>query len=136
MAQIVLTDVVVTINSVDLNSRATSVVINYEKEAVEVTAFGDNNRKFIAGLGNISVDVELQQDFAAANVEATVFPLVGQQTTIAFKPLNTTVSATNPAYSIAGTYLAAHTPINGTVGELSTTSLSFQGGTLTKATAP
>lgn len=136
MAQIVLTDVVVTINSVDLQSRATSVTINYEKEAVEVTAFGDSFRKFQAGLGNVTCDVELNQDFAAANVEATVYPLVGQQTTIGFKPLNTTVSATNPSYTITGCYLASHTPINGAVGELGTTSLSFQGGTLVKATAP
>jgi hypothetical protein len=135
MAQIVLTDVAVTINSVDLASRATNVVINYEKEAVEVTAFGDSNRKFISGLGNITVDVELQQDFEASNVEATVFPIVGTQTTIVFKPTSGAVSATNPSYTIADTYLAAHTPLNGTIGELSITSLSFQGGALTKATS-
>ena len=134
MAQIVLTDVVVTINSVDLQSRATSVTINYEKEAVEVTAFGDDWRKFQAGLGNVTCDVELQQDFAAANVEATIFPLVGQQTTIGFKAVDAAVSATNPSYTITGTYLASHTPINGAVGELATTSLSFQGGSLVKST--
>lgn len=134
MAQIVLTDVVVTINSVDLQSRATSVTINYEKEAVEVTAFGDDWRKFQGGLGNVTCDVELQQDFAAASVEATIYPLVGQQTTIGFKALDDVVSATNPSYTITGTYLAAHTPINGAVGELGTTSLSFQGGSLVKST--
>lgn len=136
MAKIVLTDVVVTINSIDLQSRATSVTINYEKEAVEVTAFGDDFRKFQGGLGNVTCDVELQQDFAAANVEATIFPLVGEQTTIAFKAVDAAVSATNPGYAIAGTYLASHTPINGAVGELATTSLSFQGGVLTKSVAP
>lgn len=135
MAQIVLTDVTVSINSVALGSRATNVVINYEKEAVEVTAFGDNNRKFISGLGNISVDVELIQDFAAANVEATIYPLVGAQTTLVFKPTSGAVSATNPSYTIADTFLSAHTPLNGSVGELSVTSLSFQGGSLTKATS-
>ena len=135
MAQIVLTDVVVTINSVDLQSRSTSVTINYEKEAVEVTAFGDDWRKFQSGLGNVTCDVELQQDFAAANVEATIYPLVGQQTTISFKAADGDVTATNPSYTITGTYLAAHTPINGAVGELGTTSLSFQGGSLVKATS-
>lgn len=135
MAQIVLTDVTVSINSVDLASRATSVTINYEKEAVEVTAFGDSFRKFSGGLGNVTCDVVLNQDFAAANVEATVYPLVGTTTTVVFKPTSSAVSATNPSYTIAGAYLAAHTPINGAVGELGTTELSFQGGTLTKATA-
>ena len=135
MAQIVLTDCTATINSVELASRATSVTINYEKEAVEVTAFGDASRKFTSGLGNISVEVVLNQDFAASNVEATVFPLVGTTTTISFKPTSAATSSSNPSYSIAGAYLASHTPISGAVGELSTTSLTFQGGTLTKATS-
>ena len=135
MAQIVLKDVSVSINSVDLASRATNVTINYEKEAVEITAFGDNNRKFTDGLGNISATVTLNQDFAAANVEATVYPLVGTTTTVVFKPTSGAVSATNPSYTITGAYLASHTPINGGVGELGTTELTFQGGSLAKATA-
>lgn len=133
MAQIVLTDVTVSINAVDLASRATSVTINYEKEAVEVTAFGDNSRKFTSGLGNITCEVVLNQDFAAANVEATVYPLVGTTTTVRFKPTSSAIGATNPEYIITGAYLAAHTPINGAVGELATTSLSFQGGSLAKS---
>jgi len=135
MAQIVLTDVTVEINSVALESRSTSVTINYEKEAVEVTAFGDSWRKFGEGLGNVTCDVELQQDYSASNVEATIYPLVGTTTTLVFKPTSGAVSATNPSYTITGAYLATHTPINGAVGELGTTSLSFQGGSLAKATS-
>jgi len=134
MAQIVLTDVTVSINSVALASRATNVVINYEKEAIETTAFGDNSRAFVAGLGNITCDVTLNQDFAASSVEATIFPLVGTTTTLVFKPTSSAVGASNPSYTITGAYLASHTPINGAVGELSTTELSFQGGSLAKAT--
>lgn len=133
MAQIVLTDVTVSINSVALASRATNVVINYEKEAIETTAFGDNARGFVAGLQNITCDVTLNQDFAASNVEATIFPLVGTTTTLVFKPTSGAVGVTNPSYTITGAYLASHTPINGAVGELSTTELSFQGGSLAKA---
>jgi len=135
MAQIVLTDVSVSINSVDLAAKATQVVINYEKEAVEVTAFGDSWRKFTDGLGNVTCDVEMQQDFSSAAVEDTVYPLVGTTTTLVFKPTSGAVSATNPSYTITGAYLASHTPLNGAVGELSTTSLSFQGGSLAKATS-
>jgi hypothetical protein len=135
MAQIVLTDASITINSVDLSSRANTVTLNYEKEAVETTAFGDSGRTYTAGLQNVTVDIELQQDFAASNVEATVFPLVGTSTTIVIKPTAAAVGAENPSYTVASTYLAAHTPVAGTVGELATTSLSFQGGTLTKATS-
>lgn len=135
MAQIVLTDASITVNSVSLANRANSVTINYEKEAVESTAFGDSGRAFVAGLQNNTCEIEFQQDFAASNVEATVFPLVGTTTTIVIKPTSGAVSSTNPSYTLTGTFLAAHTPVSGTVGELATTSLSFQGGTLAKATS-
>ena len=135
MAQIVLTDVSVSINSVVLSTLTTTVSINYEKESVEVTAFGDTFRQFTGGLGNVTCDVTLNQDFAASKTEATVFPLVGTTTTLVFKPTSGAVSSTNPSYTITGAYLTSHTPINGGVGELATTDLSFQGGTLTKATA-
>lgn len=135
MAQIVLTDASITINSVDLSTLANQVTLTYEKEAVESTAFGDTGRRYVGGLQNITVDIEFMQDFAATKVEATVFPLVGTSTTIVIKPTSAAVSTTNPIYTISNSYLAAHTPVSGTVGELATTSLSFQGGSLVKTTA-
>jgi hypothetical protein len=75
------------------------------------------------------------QDFAAANVEATIYPLVGTTTTVEIIPVDTTVSSTNPKYTVSGTFLAAHSPVAGAVGELAMTSLTFTGGTLVKATS-
>ena len=135
MAVLVLTNASIMINSVDLSNRSNNVEINYEKDSVEVTAFGDTGHKFTGGLENNSVTIELMQDFAAANVEATVFPLVGTTTTLVIKPTTSAVSATNPSYTIAGTFLASHTPIGAAIGELAMTSLTFTGGTMTKAVA-
>jgi hypothetical protein len=133
MAQIVLKDASISINSVELADRSNSVEVNYEVESVEVTAFG-GNRSFIGGLQNNTCTVELMQDFAATETEATIFPLVGTQTTLVFKPASGVVSATNPSYTITGAYLASHTPIAAAVGELAMTSLTFTGGTLVKST--
>jgi len=135
MAQLVLTDATISVNSVALATRANSVSINYEIEAVESTAFGDSGRKYVGGLQNLTCDIEFQQDFAASQVEATIFPLVGTSTTIVVKPTSAAVGATNPSYTLTGTFLSAHTPVNGSIGELATTSLSFSGGVLTKAVA-
>lgn len=134
MAQIVLKDASITINAVDLSNRSNNVEINYEIESVEVTAFG-GNRSFTGGIQNNSVTVELMQDFAATNVEATIFPLVGTTTTLVFKPTSAATSATNPTYTISGAFLSSHTPISGAVGELAMTSLTFTGGTLVKTTS-
>ena len=134
MAQIVLKDASISIASVELADRSNSVEVNYEIESVEVTSFG-GNRSFVGGLQNNTCTVELMQDFAAAETEATIFPLVGTQVTLVFKPTSDAVGADNPSYTITGAYLASHTPIAAAVGELAMTSLTFTGGTLVKATS-
>lgn len=134
MAKIVLTDASITINSIDLSDNANSVTVNYEVDSVEVTAFGDTGHNFTGGLRNLSVEVALMQDYAAANVEATIYPLVGTTTTLVIKPTSGVASATNPQYTITGAFLAAHTPVAGSVGELSMTTLTFTGGSIAKST--
>ena len=134
MAKIVLTDASISINSIDLSDNANSVTVNYEVDSVEVTAFGDSGHNFTGGLRNLSVEVALMQDYAAANVEATIYPLVGTTTTLVIKPTSAVAGATNPQYTITGAFLASHTPVAGAVGELSMTTLTFTGGTIAKST--
>jgi len=135
VAQIVLTDASITINSISLGNRANSVELNFEVDSVEITAFGDTGHKFTGGLQNVSCNIEFMQDFAASNVEATIYPLVGTTTTVIIKPTSGAVSATNPSYTISDAFLASHQPVAGAVGELAMTSLSFTGGVLAKATS-
>jgi hypothetical protein len=133
MAVLALTDASITINSVALSSKANSVTINYEIDSVEATTFGSNHN-FIGGLQNNSIEIALMQDFATSQTEATIYPLVGTNTTLVIKPTSGAVSATNPSYTITA-FLASHTPVAGGVGELAMTTLSFTGGTITKAVA-
>jgi hypothetical protein len=133
MAVLTLTDASITINSVNLSDHANSVTLNYEADSIEVTAFGAGGHTFTGGLQNNSIEIALMQDFAAANVEATIYGLVGTTTTVVIKPTSGVVSATNPSYTVTGAFLAAHTPVAGAVGELAMTTLSFTGGTLVKA---
>jgi hypothetical protein len=136
MPAIVLKDVKIEIGAtpVTLSDRANSVTLTYEVEAVETTAFGATGRSYTGGLQNNTIEIEFMQDFAAANVEATIYPLVGTSTTVKLTPTSSAASATNPSYTLTGCFLSSHTPINGATGELAMTSLSFTGGALTKAT--
>jgi hypothetical protein len=134
MPAIVLKNADITVNGVVLSDRANSVTLTYEIEAVEATVFG-GNRSFVGGLQNIAVEVEFLQDFAATETEATIFPLVGTQTTVTVRPGAQATAADNPLYTVSGTYLASHTPVAAAVGELAMTSLSFTGGTLVKTTS-
>ncbi len=135
MAVKVLTNALITINSVDLSTKGNSVTLNYEIDSVEVTAFGMSGHQFTGGLQNLSVEIALMQDFAASLTEATIFPLVGTTTTLVIRADSGAVSATNPTYTVSNAFLAAHTPVAGATGELMMTTLTFTGGTLAKTTA-
>lgn len=135
MAVLVLTNCSIKVNTVQLKDLATSVTVNYEIDSVETTAFGDSGHKFTGGLQNNSIEIAFNQDYAAAEVEATVYPLVGTTTTVEIIPVDTTVGSTNPKYTLSNAFLAAHNPVAGAVGELATTTLTFTGGTLVKATS-
>ncbi len=132
-----LSNPVVTINSVALTDQCTSATVNYVYEQLETTSFGDTARKFggaaVTSLQNNSIEVELYQSYAASETEATIFGLVGIQTTIIVAPASGIATATNPIYTLTGCYLESHTPISASLGELSTVTLSFAGGVLTKA---
>lgn len=129
----------VTINSVDLRDQCTSATLNYVYEQLETTAFGDTARKYgastVTSLQNNSVEIELYQSYAGSETEATIYGLVGIQTNIVLAPATGVASATNPIYTLTGAYLESHTPINASLGELSTITLTFTGGVLTKATS-
>lgn len=135
MAVIVLTNAYVTVGGTVLSDLANTVTLNYEIDSVEVTAFGDTGHKFTGGLQNNSCEITFHQDYATSKTEATLYPLVGTTTTVVVKPNGATTSATNPSYTLSSTFLAAHTPVAGAVGELATTSVTFTGGTLVKATS-
>ena len=135
MARIVLTDVSVTINSIDLSDHIANVSLNQSFAEVETTAFGDSARTRIAGLGDNSVSLDFHQDFAASEVEATIAPLIGTVTSVVIKPTSGSVAADNPSYTF-DVLCTEWTPLNGAVGDLSTVSITWPiSGAITKATS-
>jgi hypothetical protein len=131
-----LSNPTLSINSVDLTDQCTSAVINYVAEQLENTTFSNTSRSFTSGLFSNTVTVTLYQSYAAAETEASVFGLVGTTTNLVLKPSDAVISATNPQYTLTGAYLSAHTPINASLGELSTIDLTFSGGVLAKIVTP
>jgi len=99
MAKIVLTDAKVTINSVNLSDHINSITLETKDDIVETTAFGSTAKTRVAGLVDNSVTFDFMQDFAAANVEATIYPLLGSTTTIVVQPTSSAVGTTNPTYT-------------------------------------
>jgi hypothetical protein len=136
MARLVLTNAFVTINSVNLSDHVASITLTTTDDVVETTAFGSSARTRIGGLGDNSVAFEFHQDYAAANVEATINgspSLVGTVTTVVVKPNGATTGADNPSYTFS-CLVSEWTPLNGAVGELATASVTWPiSGEVTKA---
>lgn len=138
MARIVLTDAKVTINGVNLSDHIASITINESADVVETTAFSNTAKTRVAGLRDNSVTLEFHQDFASNSVEQTIngtSSLVGTVTAIVVTPTSGAVSTTNPSYSF-NALVAEWTSLSGSVGELSTASVTWPiSGAITKATA-
>jgi hypothetical protein len=110
----------------------TSVSLKIQADELEDTAFGDTYRSRLGGLKDWSVDIDFNQDFAAAQVDATLFPLLGTVVTVTVKATSAANSATNPQYS-GSVLVKEYTPLDGGVGDLAKTSVSWPGaGTLTR----
>jgi len=137
MARIVLTDVGVVINGVDLSDHVASVTINQNFDAVETTAFGDGGRTRVGGLEDSSLSLDFHQDFASQDVDATISPLVGGTAAFLIAPLGTSVAASGTAPRYSGSCLITEwTPLNGTVGDLSTASVTWPvSGQIARGTA-
>jgi hypothetical protein len=135
-APIVLTNAYVSINSVDLSTWTRSVKINYGAEVPETTAMGSSTKTRLPGLKDWSIDVELNQDFAAAATDVTLFSLVGASAfAIEVRPTTSSRSTTNPGFT-GNALLADYPPLGNKVGDVATTTIKLTGtGTLTRSTS-
>lgn len=142
MARIVLTNVKVEVGAVDLSDHVASVTLSTTYDVLETTAFAGGNvpsaaKTRIAGLADNSVTLEFHQDFAAGEVEATIYPLLGTSAAVKVKP-NTSgaTAADNPEYQFDA-LISEWTPLNGAVGELATASVTWPiTGAITKDVTP
>ena len=119
----------VKIGAVSLSDQCTSAVLVRTIEALESTAFGSNSRVYTAGLESNSLELELYMSYAATETYATLKALVGTSVTVTVSPSATTPgTATNPTFTLTGTYLEALPVMNAALGALGTATISFQGG--------
>jgi hypothetical protein len=125
MAIFLQNNVGVKINSVDLSDHITSVTLTQNFDELEVTALGDTAHKFAKGLEASTLTLDFLNDFAASNVQATLQAAYGTTVTAVLIPVKgTAVSATNPLYTVS-IIVNNLTPLNGAVGDISSSSMSF-----------
>ena len=136
MPRIVLTNAYISVGGVDLSDLVASVTLNETFDVVETTAFSSTAAKTrVAGLEDNSITLEFHQDYATGEVEQTIYPLLGTAAAVIVKPNGSSTSAFNPSYTCSA-IISEWTPINGSVGELATASVTWPvTGAITKAVA-
>lgn len=134
MAKIVLTDVSFVVNGVDLSHNVRELTIDTQRADVDDTTMGASGKGHLAGLRDEKVTVKWAQDFAAAAVDATLWPIYTGGTDVAatIKPTSATVG--NVVYS-GSILLQTYQPLAGNVGVLGEASTTFLvDGVLTRST--
>lgn len=123
----ILSNPVVTVNSVDLSDQCTAATFTERYAELTATAFGDTANKYVKGLGDHEVTLTLYMSYAASETYATLKGLVGTTTTVVVKPATGVDSATNPGFTLSGAFLS-ELPHNFALGELSQIDIVFHGG--------
>ena len=131
-----LSNPVVTVNSVALTGWCTAASVLVRFDPLDNTTFGQTERTYTKGLGDHEATLTLLMTYDAAQVYATLAPLVGTTTTVVVKPTSAADSATNPGFTLTGTFLAELPVINATLGELQSVDITFQGGAYTADVTP
>lgn len=134
----------ITVNGVDLSSRARNIKLNIGQESIDVSAHGQTKRSFRAGVGMLEVSAEFFNDVAAGSVEATLRPLITPTSTgfsvvvqkLAGSATNQT-STNNPKFTITAIYDGDLNSLDETFGEAAMLSAVFKSydGTLTVSTS-
>lgn len=124
MATFAGTDYKLLVNAVDMSAMANKVTLKLAAAELTNTAFGATYNSKLGGLKDGTLDVEFNQDFAAAQVDATLFPILGTVVTFELRPTSGARSATNPGYT-GSVLIKEYAPIDGKVGDLAVNSASW-----------
>ena len=133
-----LSNPALTINAVNLTDQCTSAVMTQVTQPQNSSAFGSTDSFYVTGMTDHTFECELFLSYAALETWITLSTLVGTQTTVTISPTAAglaTPTATAPKFTLTNCYLAELPLIDATLGELSTVTLTFTGGTLTTATS-
>ena len=148
MAKLVLTNPSIVFEGVyDFSDHIASITLSTVHDVLDVTPVKEGTiyKEVIAGVGTNSVSFEFHQDFANNSIEEffggvppyTTEPnRVGTKVTVAVRPVDAPISASNPEYTFDA-LVTEWTPLNAEAGGLSTISVNWPiSGAITKDITP
>lgn len=136
MAKMVLLAQYLSLNAVDLVEYTNKAELTTEVEEKDVTTYSSLGWKvLLGGLKSGELACEFKQDFAATELDAIMWPLLGSVVPFEVRADQSAVGASNPAYS-GSVLIKGWNPIQGSVGDEASVKLSFPtSGAVSRATA-
>ncbi|MFJ8804192.1 hypothetical protein [Streptomyces sp. NPDC102487] len=135
MPKMVLLAQYLSINANVLNSFTKKAEVTVEVEDKDVTTFASAGwKEVIGGLKSGELACDFLQDFAASQLDALMWPLLGTVVPFEVRPDQGVVSATNPKFT-GSILIKGWNPIEGSVGDEATVGLTFPtSGAVARAT--
>jgi hypothetical protein len=142
MPRLVLTNAYVLFASNDISQYVSSISLSSSVDVIDTTGLGSVARTRAGGLFDNQLTVEFNQDFADNALEELIngtslaTSTVGTSVAMEIRPVNTTVSASNPKFTF-NALIAEWQPLSAAVGELVTASVTWPiSGPITKSITP
>jgi ABC-type amino acid transport substrate-binding protein len=125
MAILAFTNAKVVINSIDFSSYTKDVTVEFNAADLNSTAMSVTGwETHLGGLKSGKFDAVLNQDYAASQVDATIWAALGTVVPVTVNPTSAANSATNPAYTF--NVLVTNVPgPTGKVGDLLEAKISW-----------
>lgn len=136
MAKMVLLAEFVSINSNDLKTWCNKAEIAVEVEDKDVTTYASLGwKEVLGGLKSGQMACEFKQDYAAAALDAIMWPLLGTVVPFIVRADQAAVGVNNPNYT-GSILIKEWNPVTGSVGDEATAKVSFPtSGAVTRATS-
>lgn len=134
MAVMALLNEYVSINAAGMSDHIRQATLTVDSTVLDATAMGDNWIKNIFGLKSGQLQLEFNDDFVAANVDALLWPLLGTNVAFEVRPDAGVVGANNPKYT--GLIGISGFTVGGSLNEVARKGLTFPtSGIVTRAIA-
>lgn len=135
MPKMVLLAQYLSINANVLNTFTKKAELTTEVEDKDVTTYASLGwKEVLGGLKSGEVGCEFLQDFAATQLDAIMWPLLGTVVPFEVRADQAAVGTSNPKYT-GNILINGWNPLTGSVGDEATVSLSFPtSGVVTRAT--
>ncbi|MFD6024560.1 phage tail tube protein [Streptomyces griseoluteus] len=136
MPKMVLLAQYLSINGTALSSYTKKAEVSVEVEDKDVTTFASAGwKEVLGGLKSGELACDFLQDFAASQLDAIMWPLLGQVVPFEVRPDQGVASPTNPKFT-GNILIKGWNPIEGSVGDEATVGLTFPtSGAVTRAVA-